>query len=142
MARIDWIEQRLLNWARWRAGRSGGGLGYASVDLVGGGSGGRDGYVEASIPINDVEASATDDAIARLPSELHATVVEFYAGPGGEADHLRQLCCHRSTMHARIDRAHRLLAGHFAAAQDRQEKERQRVAELLAASRPRGGFTP
>ena len=33
MARIDWIEQRLQNWVRWKLALGGGALGYASVNL-------------------------------------------------------------------------------------------------------------
>ena len=42
MARIEDIERRLLNWARWKAGGRSGGLGYSAINLpaavVGGGS--------------------------------------------------------------------------------------------------------
>lgn len=141
MARIEWIEHRLLNWARWKLGRSCGGLGYSSVNLASASSG-RDGYVEARIPINDVEASDTDDAVARLPSELKATVLEVYTGPGGEGDHLRRLCCAKATMHARIGRAHKLLADHFNALDDRARRERARVESIVEAGRPPGSFTP
>jgi len=35
MARIDWVETRLQNWARWRLARGGDGqLGYAAVSLA------------------------------------------------------------------------------------------------------------
>lgn len=140
MARIEWIEHRLLNWARWKLGRSGGGLGYSSVNWSSTGSG-RDGYAEARIPINDVEASDTDDAVGRLPGELKATVVEVYTGPGGEADHLRRLCCAKATMHARVGRAHKLLAEHFNALSDRARRERERVEAVTEAGRPRDSFT-
>jgi hypothetical protein len=130
MARIESIEFRLLNWARWKAGAGGGRLGYSGLNLANPTPGVRDPYAEAPIPVRDVEASETDQAVQRLPSELKATVIEVYTGRGGEADHLRKLCCAKATMYARIDRAHRLLADHFAAQQDRQREQRERI-ELL-----------
>jgi hypothetical protein len=30
MARIDWVQTRLENWARWHASMNGGGLGFAT----------------------------------------------------------------------------------------------------------------
>lgn len=142
MARIEWIEQRLLNWARWRLGRSSGALGYAAVAL-GAANGGRGGYVEAPIPTNECEAAETDDAVARLPSALKATVIEQYTGEGGERDHVARLCCGRATLYARIDQAQRLLADHFEARRQERLRERRRV-ETLVRSRGdrRGGFTP
>lgn len=138
MARIDWIEHRLLNWARWRARSGRGALGYARVQLGVQAVVTRDPYADAPIPINDIEAGATDDAVQRLPSELKATVIEHYTGPGGELDHLRVLCCAKATMYARIERAHRLLADHFTAQKDRAAAERQRVEALQVAHKRRG----
>ena len=139
MARIDSVEFRLLNWARWKAGAGGGRLGYSSVNLANPTPGVRDPYSEAPIPVSDMEASETDDAVQLLPGELRATVIEFYTGVGGEADHLRVLCCARATMHARISRAHRMLSEHFAAKDDRQRRERERVETLQRQARQMGG---
>lgn len=138
MARIDWIEHRLLNWARWKSRSGGGALGYARVPLGVAAPATRDAYAEAPIPVNDIEAGATDDAVHRLPSELKAAVVEYYTGQGGEMDHLRRLCCAKATMYARIDRAHRLLADHFTARKDKAEQERLRVEALQVAHKRRG----
>lgn len=130
MARIDWIETRLQNWARWQLTRGGaGGLGYASVQLTGANAG-RDGYVSSAVPINDVEASETDDAVHCLPGELRVTVIECYVAAGHQAEKLARLCCSKRTMHARVERAHRLLADHFTARKDRASAERERVEAL------------
>lgn len=145
MPRIDWIEQRLLNWARWvlASGGSSGPGGYSSTSWAGSSSGGgRDGYREAVIPISDVEASETDQAVNRLsPGGLALTVREFYTGKGGVAEKATRLCIGESTLHARIDQAHRQLAEHFLAQQDRQRAERERVEAVQASARP-GSFTP
>lgn len=141
MARIDWIEHRLLNWARSRLGAGGGSLGYAGVDLSNPTPGVRDPYADAPIPINEVEADETDAAVQLLPGELKATVLEVYLAPGGERDHLRRLVCAKSTMHARVGHAHRLLADHFLAKQDRQRAERERVERLQRTKSLAGSFT-
>ncbi len=135
MARIDWIEHRLMNWSRWKLLGSLGGLSFARVDLTDADAG-RDGYREAAIPISSVEASETNDAIERLPGELRATIAEFYVGNGGLKDKLKRLCCAERTMHDRIGKAHRLLADHFMAQQDKRKAERARNEAVLAASRP------
>jgi hypothetical protein len=145
MARIEWIEHRLLNWARWKMQRGGGvgGLGYASVNLIGALSGGgRQHCAETVVPTNEIEAAATDAAISRLhPGGLALAVREHYTGRGGIKDQARRLCCAESTLHARIAQAHRQLADHFLAQQDKAKAERARVEALQAKARP-GSFTP
>lgn len=141
MARIESIEFRLINWARWKAGAGGGRLGYSGINLANPTPGVRDPYAAAPVPTNDIEASETDQAVLLLPGDLRATVIEYYTGTGGEADHLRILCCARATMHARIDRAHRLLAEHFAAQDDRQRQQRDRIELLQRRATSGRGFT-
>lgn len=137
MARIEWVDERLQNWARWKIARGAGELGYAGGDL-GGTNGGRSGYITAAVPILDAEASATDDAVWRLhPGGLALTVHAFYCGPGGHKDKALLLCCSVPAMYARIDQAHRQLADHFLAQQDRQRAERARVEKLQIRSFPR-----
>jgi hypothetical protein len=137
VARIEWIEQRLQNWARWTLNRGGGALGFAAVDLADSDAG-RDGYAEAAIPTSDVEAAETDDAIARLyPGGLALAVREFYVGRGGVKDKALRLCIGESTLYARVDQAHRQLAEHFLAQQDRQRAERARVEAMQTSVRPR-----
>jgi DNA-directed RNA polymerase specialized sigma24 family protein len=129
MARIEWVEQRLQNWARWRLIRGGGVLGYASVNLLAAAMP-RATDVDAPVPTSDVDAHEVDDAVARLPSELKATVLEVYVGEGGVRQKLARLCVSEPTLHARVGRAHRLLADHLLAKQDRLKDERERVDTL------------
>lgn len=143
MPRRDWIELRLLNWARWRVARGGGDQGYAAPRWEGDPQAGRNGYREAVIPISDVEASDTDDAINRLhPPGLRLAVVAWYCGTGVEAEKALALGVAVSTMHKRIVQAHDQLADHFLAQQERAKVERARVEGLLQQARPRGSFTP
>lgn len=136
MARIEWVESRLLNWARWKLDPGDGALGYARPNVAGINAG-RDGYIEASIPISDVEASETEQAVQRLnPPGLVMTVFEVYCGAGGIKDKARRLCCAEATVHARIDQAHRQLATHLAERQRQREAERARVERVQASVRP------
>ncbi len=136
MARIEWVEQRLQNWARWALNRGSGVLGYAGVNLATAAVVTRDPYAEVPIPISDIEASETDDAVQRLPSELKATVLELYLGVGGIKDKLRRLACAESTLHRRVAQAQRMLADHFTAQDDKRRAERARVEALQRSVRP------
>lgn len=128
MARIEDIERRLLNWARWKIGGSAGGLGYASVNLAGDTS--RELYREARIPTNDCEAEETDRAVVSLDSDLRRTVEVVYLGSGGTRNKAAALCCTEATVYARVDRAHRLLAQWFTARQRDRAIERDRLDAL------------
>lgn len=133
MARIDWMHDRLLNWQRWMLMQGSGVLGYAAVNLSEP-TGDRTPYAEAPIPTNAIEAGETNDAVQRLPSELKRTVIEYYTGKGGESDHLRVLCCAKATLHARLERADRLLVEHFSARRERADAERARVESLARSA--------
>lgn len=135
MARIEWIEQRLHNWVRWKLLSGGGRLGYAAVNLAEAGMP-REPYADAPIPTSDIDASELDDAIERLPSELKATVHEVYLGRDTLREKMRRLCIAEPTLHKRIGQAHRLLADHLLAQQDKRKEERRRVEELISRGRP------
>ena len=138
MARIEWIEMRLLNWARWRLMSGAGPLGYASVDLSNPTPTQRDPYAEAPIPTNSIEAAETDDAIRALEPELQKTVWAWYLRRDGLGGALRQLGIGESALHARIERAHRRLADWFNDRQERKRSERARAEGLQASARPGG----
>lgn len=136
MARLDWVETRLLNWARWRAAsRGGGALGFSAVSL-GESNAGRSGYVTAVIPISDVEASDTEDTIQRLsPRGLALTLIEVYCMPGSYAEHALALSCAESTVHARVSQAHQQLAGYWLGRDAARRAERKRVEALQRRGR-------
>lgn len=139
MARVKWVEERLCNWARWKVMRGRGPLGYAAVNLADADAG-RSGYIEASVPVDDVEASETNDAVLGLTPELQRTLLAVYcgegAGSGGVRQAARRLHLGESAVHARIDRAHRLMAQAFGERDERRKQERARVEALQAAMRP------
>lgn len=81
MARIDWVRQKLENWARWCAQRDDGGTGYPSQTAFArlGGKGSRS---EAVIPILSIEAEQTDQAVRSLrlsQSHLYLVLTWHYA---------------------------------------------------------------
>jgi hypothetical protein len=136
MAKIEDIERRLLNWARWRDMAGSGGLGYAAVKLEGGGT--RGGYREAKVPVIDCEAAEMDELVQRLPSELRFTLEVCYCESGGETTRMERLMCARSTIHARITQAHIMLARWLADKHQVRTAERQRVDKLQRVGVGRG----
>jgi hypothetical protein len=142
MPRLEWIEFRLNNWARWRLTRGGGVLGYAAVNMADPTPGVREPYAAVAIPTNDVEASETQDAIQKLTTpELKRAVEEFYLGKGGIRDKARRLCCGESTVYARVEQAHHQLATLLTEKQTKARDERARVELQQHLARPRGSFT-
>lgn len=138
MARLEWVEERLQNWARWRIGRSDGDLGPARSEPTLWSGAGRGRYATPAVPILEAEAAATDEAVNRLtPAGMVLTVHLYYCGRGGHEEKAKELCCAVSTMYARIDSAHQQLAEHFRAQQERQRIERARVEALQRKSFPR-----
>lgn len=140
MARIEWVHYRLLNWSRWLLTQGMGPLGFARTEPSDAAGGDLQPWIEAPVPTNAIEASETHDAVQLLPGELKATLIQFYTGKGTEADHIKKLCCSRSTLHARIERAHRLLGEHFEVRRSKADhaarEERARVEKVQQAARP------
>lgn len=137
MARLEWVDSRLRNWERWRCQLAGNGLGFASQasflnDMPGA-------EREARIPIDEVEASITDEAVEslKLPRprlyEVLYCVYPFGLGPAGSA---KKLDCSVRNVHALLEVADRQLATWFTARSDRQAAERERIAQAYARGRP------
>lgn len=81
MARIEWIAQRLNNWAMWKDREAAGSIGFARRSSFLGDPGG--GYRDAQIPIIDEEAAITDQAVQSLKATRplhHDTLVLYYLG--------------------------------------------------------------
>lgn len=136
MARNEDMERRLLNWARWKLTNGAGLLGFAAVDLEEAGMP-REPYADAPIPTSNIEASETDEAVKKLPSDLRATVETHYLSNATFALKLKRLCISKPALYLRIERAHRLLSDHFMARLDRQRAERERVERLADSMRPK-----
>ncbi len=134
MARIEDIERRLLNWARWRAGANQGGLGYATLDYAS--EAGQSGYREAVIPTVDCEAEETNQAVMALSSELRATVECFYLAGGGIAQKARRLCVSVPTVYQRVERAHVAIQSWLFDRQAAARRQRELVERLQRQARP------
>lgn len=142
MARIPDIERRLLNWARWWIANKTGSIGFAlsrrEEHRVDG-----EGYdAQAWVPTVDCEADETEAAIGALDPQLSAAVREYYLSGKGVEVKARKLGCSRATLYARIDQAHRALAGWFADQHRARGEERARVEKLqrAAAAAKAGSF--
>lgn len=130
MARIDHIDRRLLNWARWLAKMRGGGGNYASIDLTQPVVD-RSGWdAETPISIDDAEASLTDTAVHQLEQDLRDAIAACYLGSGSPAQYAKRLGVALATVYARRDRAHQALARWFAEREAAAKVERQRVEHL------------
>lgn len=120
MARIEYIKHRLDNWAKWKARDQGGGLGWASqAAFLNEYSSDR--YREARIPIDDVDASVTDQAVeALLPDHAHLyrTLQCIYPHGLGIRETARREGVAESSIKARLDAADRALQLWFAARED------------------------
>ncbi len=111
MARVEWVKLRLNNWALWRARNDGGGGGFMSQSafLNGGGSG----YREAIVPVDDVDASVTDDAVESLRTtrpQLYRTLHCIYPKGMGIKGTARECGCGESTIKAHLEIADGVLA--------------------------------
>lgn len=131
MAKIEYVEHRLRNWALWKAGRSlHAGAGAAQDGMP------REPWADAPLPVCDPEAVETEQAVQALPEVLCRTIVVHYLGGGNERRRLELLDIGKTTLHERIDAAHRHLANWFTDLNQRRKTERERVESLRASIRP------
>lgn len=126
MARIEWVKLRLNNWALWKERGASGGLGWSSQaaflhEPTGG-------YRESVIPIDDVDASVTDQAVESLRGpqvHLYETLQCMYPQGLGIRETCRRLGKAESTIKAHLDQADNALAQWF-----RERSERHQAAAL------------
>lgn len=152
MARIEWVRQRLENWALWHERGRGGGLGYAtqSVLLAERVDGDRR---DAWVPVDDIEAAVTDQGVESLKlghGHLHVTLRLVYLQGVGIKEAARRMHRAESTIKAQLVRADQLLAAFFAERKRQHEARARELQAKLAAARPaklagavptEGGFT-
>jgi hypothetical protein len=137
MQRIDWVEARLVNWARWKLGGGSGGMGYARTNPAQSNAG-RSGYITAPVPVLEAEAGETDQGVHALrPLGLRLTIEQVYCQPGSMAEHAQALACAEATLYARIAQAHQQLAAYLLQRQAARKAERDRVESLQRRSFPR-----
>ncbi len=126
MSKIDWVETRLLNWARWKAAEASGGLGYASASMLTERVD-QSRYRESVIPVDSVEADVTEQAVKALPPDLGRTVYLLYVQDSGVKQGAKLLGIGERAVAQRVDTAHAALARWFS-----DRLERQRAARQLA----------
>lgn len=112
MARIEWVEQRLRDWAQWL--KVGDGSGYPHMSVL---------HPEWQPPspgqtptmkvAPSSSARSTHEAMACWSVSLRNTVLLYYVTDLPIAEQAARLGCAAQTVHARIEHAHRLLAQHF-----------------------------
>ena len=129
MARIEWVRDRLENWARWAVQREQGALGYprAAVFARLAGKGTR---AEAVIPIDDVDAALTDTAVNALRWDrphLYLTLQCIYVQGREIRETAQRLGKAPSTISAHLDQADQLLAAWFRERAERAARERAAV---------------
>ncbi len=112
MARIEWVKQRLENWARWSQQTESGALGYPKQSAFArmGPSGGRN---EGMVPVSDLEASETDDAVKSMQftqSHLYLVLLLTYARALPRHVVARRLCKAESTVSRNLEDADRVIA--------------------------------
>ena len=112
MARDAVIEARLQRWAEWVA--VGDASGYATVCVL------HESWsppTPGQRPMLKVGASSdvrqTHRAVGRLQPKLRNTVVAHYVTKGSIEHQATLLDCQPDTVHDRVERAHRALAGEF-----------------------------
>lgn len=117
MARIEWVDRELENWALWRLQRDSGGSGWHSGSTVFE-IRTRGGYREARIPVLHEDAAVMDQAVRHLEAvstRLHNTVVLTYLGDPLRGQLTRLGVAEAegialTTLHARLFDADRLIA--------------------------------
>lgn len=133
MARIEWVRQRLENWALWHERGRGGGLGYATQSVLLANPVDGDTH-QAHIPVDEIEAGETDEAVESLKlgyGHLHKTLQLFYlrgVGIKGTAAAMQRA---ESTIKAQLERADQLLAVWFAVRKRRKEAAAQALRSKL-----------
>lgn len=133
MARIEWVKLRLNNWALWKAREAGNGLGFASTSsFLREADTSR--YRESIIPVDETDASVTNDAVESLKSnraQLYECLqVHYVCGPGGIRATAKYLCCSESTVKSLLDQADIALSTWFV---ERTAQQRARRDEWAKA---------
>jgi len=135
MARLEEVERRLLNWARWKHGAGSGGLGYSGGSTWNMVAPSASRYREAVIPTVDCEAGLTDVAVRSLDDRLRATIHQVYLTGDSATIDARKLGCTESAVRLRVSNAHRRIANWFTDRRQLAEIERARVEALQRAGK-------
>lgn len=124
MARIEWVKQRLENWALWKERECSGGLGFSKQsvflhEVV-------DRYREVQVPVDELDGALTNDAVESLKvsnAQVYAAVCGIYLLDQGVRGVALRLGRAESTIKGYLEQADRLLAAWFS---ERAEKKKKK----------------
>jgi hypothetical protein len=134
MARVEWVKARLDNWARWKVSQRSGSLGWATQSAFLNDPPG--GERQAKIPIDEIEASVTDEAVESLRDErpfLYQAVQCVHALGMGVKATARRCECSESNIKALLDAADRVLAAWFTTRAEKQAALREAIKRSFTA---------
>lgn len=143
MARLERIKRRLDNWAMWTARGASGGLGYATQSVLVSDTWARGTYNGMVIPVLEIEAEETDQAVQALKlsrSHLYVTLECIYLRDLGIKATARHMQRADSTIKAQLEQADHALAAWFEARALELDKRRAAAAAAMAATKR--SFTP
>ena len=129
MARIEWVKHRLNNWALWWVDQNTGGMGFASQSSFLNDAPGQS-VRESRIPIDEVEASVTNDAVETLKvprPQLYRTLHCIYPRGMGIKGTANACECGESTIKAHLDIADNVLAVWFRERAEQQQALRDSI---------------
>ena len=129
MARDPYIEQRLINWGRWKAGAGSGGLGYATTAWDAFDVGDRYGSTRAAV-MPEGEESITDQAVRSLSDEMQTALEQQFVHGGSVETKAKRLACHVMTFRNRVNTAMRGVSAWLAERERANAAERSRVEGL------------
>lgn len=136
MARIEWVKQRLFNWALWIERGGSGARGYPTSSAFMWTPVDTSGYRDVPIPVDEVEAAQTDQALQAMRASkghLYRTIEVIYL----EGESIRRaairLYCAESTVKARLEQIDQEVALWL-----RLKREADEKREAAA----KGSFTP
>lgn len=136
MARLKRIQQRLDNWALWKARQNDSGLGYHTRNILAVDVWGRGSYGGAIIPHFEQEAEETNQAIEDMKlgkGHLVVTLECIYIKDLGVRATALKMCRAESTIKAQLEQADHAIAAWLEA--KAEERERRRVAALIAEAK-------
>lgn len=136
MARIEDIERRLLNWARYWALMEGGGGNFASSDMTQERVDGGGWDAPTVIGTNDAEAEETERAVQSLEPGLEAAVREYYLEGGSIKRRASSVGVSVATLYLRIEQAHRAISNWLSEQARARDEQRRRVEALRVSVRP------
>jgi hypothetical protein len=106
MARIEWVKQRLENWALWKERERSGGLGFSTQSVLL--SDPVDRGREMPLPVLEIEAEQTNQAVESLKlgrGHLYVTLQYIYIKGVGVKEAARRMSRAESTIKANLEQA-------------------------------------